>query len=398
MQVFRYIYLFLLLTILNSLLYADTLKSAIQADGLQLGIEQTEAYLPILKGKRVAVLANQTSVLNKVHLLDTLLAQNINVVKIFSPEHGFRGEAEAGKYIDNSIDTKTGLPIISLYGANKKPLRTEFDNVDIVVFDIQDVGARFYTYISTMHNMMEVCADFNIPLLILDRPNPHGFYVDGPILDSMQRSFVGMHPVPIVHGMTLAEYALMIKGEKWLSHKKSPPLEVIKMKNYTHDTEYKIEIPPSPNLRSMAAIYAYPSLCLFEGTPVSVARGTLRPFEQYGFPHCPVGQDTFTPRSIEGLSVKPMYNDQVCTGFDISEEAEAYVKKNKQLNLSYVIGMYKAYPEKDKFFKDFFNRLAGTSKLKEQIQSGMTEDEIRATWQSDLDAYKTIRAKYLLYP
>lgn len=398
MQVFRYIYLFLLLTILNSLLYADTLKSAIQADGLQLGIEQTEAYLPILKGKRVAVLANQTSVLNKVHLLDTLLAQNINVVKIFSPEHGFRGEAEAGKYIDNSIDTKTGLPIISLYGANKKPLRTEFDNVDIVVFDIQDVGARFYTYISTMHNMMGVCADFNIPLLILDRPNPHGFYVDGPILDSMQRSFVGMHPVPIVHGMTLAEYALMIKGEKWLSHKKSPPLEVIKMKNYTHDTEYKIEIPPSPNLRSMAAIYAYPSLCLFEGTPVSVARGTLRPFEQYGFPHCPVGQDTFTPRSIEGLSVKPMYNDQVCTGFDISEEAEAYVKKNKQLNLSYVIGMYKAYPEKDKFFKDFFNRLAGTSKLKEQIQSGMTEDEIRATWQSDLDAYKTIRAKYLLYP
>lgn len=398
MQVFRYIYLFLLLTILNSLLYADTLKSAIQADGLQLGIEQTEAYLPLLKGKRVAVLANQTSVLNKVHLLDTLLAQNINVVKIFSPEHGFRGEAEAGKYIDNSIDTKTGLPIISLYGANKKPLRTEFDNVDIVVFDIQDVGARFYTYISTMHNMMEVCADFNIPLLILDRPNPHGFYVDGPILDSMQRSFVGMHPVPIVHGMTLAEYALMIKGEKWLSHKKSPPLEVIKMKNYTHDTEYKIEIPPSPNLRSMAAIYAYPSLCLFEGTPVSVARGTLRPFEQYGFPHCPVGQDTFTPKPIEGLSVKPMYNDQICTGFDISEEAEAYVKKNKQLNLSYVIGMYEAYPEKDKFFKDFFNRLAGTSKLKDQIKSGMTEDEIRATWQSDLDAYKTIRAKYLLYP
>ncbi|MEG2178138.1 MAG: DUF1343 domain-containing protein [Bacteroidales bacterium] len=398
MQTVKKIHFLIFSMLLCGSLYARTSKPSSPRVEFQLGIEQTERYMPLLQGKRVGIVANQTSLIQGVHLLDTLLARNIQVVKIFSPEHGFRGEAEAGKYVDNSIDAKTALPIISLYGVAKKPIRSQFDDVDIIVFDIQDVGARFYTYISTMHNMMEVCADFSIPLLILDRPNPHGFYVDGPILDSTQRSFVGMHPVPIVHGMTLAEYARMINGENWLSHKKPAPLITIEMKAYTHAMDYQIPIPPSPNLRSMEAIYAYPSLCLFEGTPISVGRGTLHPFEQYGFPNSPIGQDTFTPTSIRGLSVVPLYNQKRCTGFSIPKDIKNEVKQNKQLNLSYLIRMYQAYPEKDKFFKDFFNRLAGTTKLKEQIQKGLTEEQIRASWQADLEKYKRIREKYLLYP
>lgn len=364
---------------------------------LVLGVERTTYYLPLLQGKKVALVANQTSMVNGVHLLDTLLRLGVDVVKVFSPEHGFRGEAEAGKYVQSAVDPKTGVEIVSLYGKNKKPSTEALANIDIVIFDIQDVGVRFYTYLSTMGYMMDVVAEKGKKMIILDRPNPHGSYVDGPILDMKNSSFVGLYPVPIVHGLTLGEFAQMIVGENYLTSVKPLDLVVVSMLNYTHATKYRLPVAPSPNLRSMEAIYAYPSLCLFEGTPISVGRGTYQPFEIYGFPNCPQAEITFTPKALEGLSANPPFKNVECKGFDLTKTIEKYVDSNQQINLSYLIDMYNVYPDKKNFFIPFFNKLSGDEQLQMQIKNGWTEAQIRASWESGLSLYKEKRARYLLY-
>ena len=366
------------------------------AQQMTVGSEQTDAYLPLLKGKRIAVVANQTTVVGKTHLVDTLLALDINIVKIFSPEHGFRGQAEAGAAISNEIDTKTNLPIISLYGKNKELQGKDIQDVDLLIFDIQDVGARFYTYISTLHYVMQTCADNNKPVLILDRPNPNGFYVDGPILQSDCSSFVGMHPVPIVHGMTIAEYALMINGERWLKDGNQCQIEYVLVKNYTHDSLYRLPIAPSPNLQTMEAIYLYPSLCWFEGTTVSVGRGTEKPFQIIGSPYTEPNDFFFTPEPIKGVSENPPFKGGRCYGFDLSNEWQS-VFESKKINLSYLERMYRLSIAKENFFTSFFDKLAGNKDLKQQIKQGLSEKEIRTSWEKDLNAYKQMRKQYLLY-
>ena len=370
---------------------------SVTAQQMTVGAEQTDAYLPLLKGKRIAVVANQTTVVGKTHLVDTLLALDINIVKIFSPEHGFRGQAEAGAAISNEVDTKTNLPIISLYGKNKELQGKDIQDVDLLIFDIQDVGARFYTYISTLHYVMQTCADNNKPLLILDRPNPNGFYVDGPILQSDCSSFVGMHPVPIVHGMTIAEYALMINGERWLKNGNQCQIEYILVKNYTHDSLYRLPIAPSPNLQTMEAIYLYPSLCWFEGTTVSVGRGTEKPFQIIGSPYTEPNDFFFTPEPIKGVSENPPFKGGRCYGFDLSNEWQS-VFESKKINLSYLERMYRLSIAKENFFTSFFDKLAGNKDLKQQIIQGLSEKEIRTSWEKDLNAYKQMRKQYLLYP
>ena len=376
---------------------------------IKVGAESTENYIDLLKGKKVGIVANQTSVIGKTHLVDSLISLGINLRAIYCPEHGFRGDAEAGAKVNSSIDSKTGLPIISLYGKNKKPSSDEFKKNDIIIFDIQDVGCRFYTYISTLHYVMEACAENNIPLIVLDRPNPNGYYIDGPVLkDTSLVSFVGMHPVPIVYGMTIGEYAQMINGEGWLgtSNKRvigekgslKCNLTMIPNQNYKHDLYYTLPIAPSPNLRTPISIDFYPSLCWFEGTPVSVGRGTDRPFEIIGFPEYSDTIFSFTPRVIKGISDNPPYKDIKCYGIFSSLIPDCiYSQSNGQICLKILIDMYKAYPNKDKFFQPFFDKLAGTKELKEQIKRGDSEKEIRKTWASDLKKFKQIREKYLLY-
>ncbi|MDR1739491.1 MAG: DUF1343 domain-containing protein [Bacteroidales bacterium] len=384
-----------------------------QAESLQqpvlLGIEQTSTYLPLLKGKNIALVVNQTSVfpaksqerprnLNSfsgagTHLVDTLLSLQIQVKKIFSPEHGFRGNAEAGATINNSTDSKTGLPVISLYGKNKKPTQEMLKGIDVVVFDLQDVGTRFYTYISTLQYVMEACAEAKIPLVIFDRPNPNGFYIDGPVLDTSLRSFVGMQPVPIVHGMTVGEYAQMLLGEKWVNG--ALELIVIPIQNYDRKKTYKLSVAPSPNLSTMLSIKCYPTLCLFEGTVVSVGRGTQKPFVCYGFPECKIGNFEFTPVSIKGVAENPPYKNVKCKGYVIDPTMVRVRSINIQLE--WIIEMYNAYPDKDKFFTSFFDKLAGTKTLQQQIKQGKTADEIRASWQPALKEFKEMRKKYLLY-
>lgn len=359
------------------------------------GAENMEEYLPLLQGKRVALVGNQTSLVEGTHLLDTLRQCNIEVVKIFCPEHGFRGDAEAGAEVQSGMDMKTRVPIISLYGKNKKPQSKDMD-IDVVVFDIQDVGARFYTYISTLHYVMEACAENRVLLCVLDRPNPNGFYVDGPVLDTSLRSFVGMHPVPIVHGMTMGEYALMINGEKWLKNQVQCSLRVIPMTAYDHRMSYSLPVPPSPNLQTDNAILLYPSLCLFEGTVVSVGRGTTQPFECMGFPENETGNFTFTPISLKGIAVHPPYENKRCKGWNLKEQGKN-VFEAKKLNLQYLIMMYQSYPAKNKFFSSFFDKLSGDKNLREQIMSGKTEQEIRSSWEPALKQYKAMREKYLLY-
>jgi len=363
------------------------------------GAEQTAKYLPQLKGKKVALLINQTSVIGEHSLLDVLIEKKVNVVKIFVPEHGFRGTADAGAHIDNTVDKQTGLPVISLYGNNKKPSDEQLKDIDIVIYDLQDVGARFYTYISTLQYAIEVCADNGKKIMVLDRPNPNGFYVDGPVLDKTLHSFVGMQPIPVVYGMTAGEYARMLAGEKWLSSTKEPDLEVIPCSNYDHTSKYELPVPPSPNLKTMTAIYLYPSLCFFEGTQVSVGRGTDKPFQQWGNPEY---RDktvySFTPKSTTGAS-KPMHEGKECYGKLCAVNAEEALNKiNGQINLEWLVQAFKWYPEKDKFFTPFFEKLAGTNQLREQIDEGLTAAEIRASWQNDIKAFKKIRKKYLLYP
>ncbi len=345
-----------------------------------------------LSGRRVALVVNHTSLVGKKHLTDTLLQSGIAVKKIFAPEHGFRGEAEAGETIKDGRDTQTGLPVISLYGNLKKPGPDMLQDIDIVVFDIQDVGARFYTYISTMHYVMEACAENNKPLIILDRPNPNGHYVDGPILEPEFKSFVGMHPIPVVHGMTVGELARMINGEGWLEGHRKCALEVIRVKNWTHNTPYSLPVNPSPNLPNDQAVALYPSICLFEGTVMSVGRGTLTPFQVIGHPDLKNMPYQFTPVTIKGMASNPPHENKVCYGMDLRN-----VKVKPALDLSYLINMYKAFPQKEKFFNNYFEKLAGTRALRSQIMQGLSEEEIRKSWEKGLIEFREIRKKYLLY-
>lgn len=362
-----------------------------------LGAEQAESYLPILKNKRVGLVVNQTSMVKDIHLVDFLRNKQINIVCIFAPEHGFRGDHSAGEKVKSSIDQQTKLPVYSLYGAYKKPNEAQLKDIDILVFDIQDVGARFYTYISTLHYVMEACAEQNKNLLILDRPNPNGHYIDGPVLDTAFRSFVGMHPVPVVHGLTIGEYARMINGEGWLKNKAECKLQIIKMKQYSHQTNYTLPVKPSPNLPNMRSILLYPSLCFFEGTNYSVGRGTPYPFEFVGKPNCTIGKDTITPKHLPGIADHPPHENKQIKGFNLREYGTNIAANQKKINLFWLIELYTHDENKDKFFNNFFDKLAGTDDLRKQIIAGKTEAEIRASWQEKIAAYRMQRRRYLLY-
>ncbi len=373
--------------------------AAASETALRTGAECTERYLPLLEGKRVAVCGNQTSVVAKTHLVDTLLSRKVNVVKLFCPEHGFRGQAEAGATIASGKDPLTGLPVVSLYGKNKKPTAEQLQGVDVVLFDLQDVGCRFYTYISTLHYVMEAAAENGVKVIVLDRPNPNGFYVDGPVLEPQYKSFVGMHPVPIVYGMTIGEYARMINGEKWLANGVQCDLTVIKLEGYTHETRYALPVAPSPNLQTTEAIYLYPSLCLFEGTNVSVGRGTDQPFEMYGAPGMQSGDYRFTPRAIPGVSENPPFKGQECRGYLLHDIAADNLNNPGRLNLSYLLTAYRNCVDQSSFFlkNNFFDKLAGTDQLRKQLLVGANEEEIRASWEPDLEKFRHIREQYLLY-
>jgi uncharacterized protein YbbC (DUF1343 family) len=376
-------------------------NNSMSKPAIRTGADRTEMYVPQLKDKRIGLVVNQSSVIGEygkeVHLADSLHKLGIKIDKIFVPEHGFRGTADAGEKIDNTLDPKTKIPIISLYGNKKKPAPEDLNNIDIMLFDIQDVGARFYTYISTLHYVMESCAENNIPLVILDRPNPNGFYIDGPVLKPEYKSFVGMHPVPIVHGMTIGEYARMINGERWLEAGKQCRLTVIPCQYYHHNETYQLRIKPSPNLPNMTAVYLYPSLCLFEGTIVSVGRGTDKPFQIIGYPEYPVKEFEFTPKSVEGAK-NPPYLNVTCYGIDLKNFGKEYFLQRRSLDLSWLIALYKKYPHKEKFFTPFFDKLAGTDELRKQIENGKSEEEIRQSWHQDIVRFLEIRKKYLLYP
>lgn len=358
------------------------------------GAERTSLYMDMLKGKRVGVVANQTSMVGKVHLVDTLIKSGLNVSFVFAPEHGFRGEAEAGEHVSDGIDKKTGVRVISLYGKSRKPSPEDMKVIDVVVFDIQDVGVRFYTYISTLQYMMEACSERKIPLIVLDRPNPHAGYVDGPVLDTAYRSFVGMQPVPVVYGMTMAEYAGMLNGEKWLSAGLTCDLRVIPCQNWNRSTKVSVPVPPSPNLPNDQAIRLYPSLCFFEGTQVSLGRGTALPFQCYGFPSNPKGYYRFTPVDIKGKAVNPPYEGVECVGEDLSAYRDSGL--DTCINLKWLLEAYAGFGDKG-FFTDFFDKLAGTSSLREQIRMGWDEQRIRASWFKGLEAFREVRKRYLLY-
>jgi len=362
------------------------------------GAYQFSKYVPSLKGLKVAIVANHTSMIGNVHLVDTLLAQDVKVKKIFAPEHGFRGNAANGEHINNSIDKKSGLPIVSLYGKQKKPSSKELKGIDAIIFDMQDVGVRYYTYLTTMHYIMEACAENNISLWILDRPNPNGHYIDGPVLDpKFTQSMVGLHPIPLVHGMTLGELAMMIKGEKWISKANKLSLFVVPVKHYDHNTEYQLPIAPSPNLPTPASIILYPSLGLFEGTIMSMGRGTQWPFEVLGAPWFHEGKFQFTPNDIPGKAINPPYKGQLCKGLHLDNFAYDYLKDYQKIYLLWMLEMYKSYGSKPEFFNSFFDKLAGTPDLKKQIIEGKTEAEIRASWESKLQQFKKIRRNYLIY-
>ncbi len=365
---------------------------------LRLGAERLDVLLAMLDGKRVGLLVNHTALVGKTHLVDTLLQHGVQITKIFGPEHGFRGNAADGEVVKNGVDVKSGLPVISLYGKNRKPTPEQVADTDVLVFDIQDVGTRFYTYISSMHYLMEAAAENGKKVIILDRPNPHGGYTDGPILRPEFKSFVGMHPIPVVHGLTVGELAQMINGEGWLAGGLKCELIVITMKNWAHGDEYLLPVHPSPNLPNNQAIRLYPSLCFFEGTAISVGRGTPFPFQVLGSPQLKGFDFTFTPVTINGVAVNPLHEKQTCYGVDLRE-----AKTSARIDLSYLIDMYKAFPDKENFFwnpfdRNYIDKLAGTDELRKQIRNGMSEEQIRATWKEGLTNYNRTRSKYLLYP
>jgi uncharacterized protein YbbC (DUF1343 family) len=388
---------------------SSILKSAVQktvAQEVLTGAAQTEKYLPLLKGKRVGMVVNPTSVIESTTSVDSLLQRGIKIVKIFGPEHGFRGNASAGIKVADDIDQKTGIKAISLYGKHEIPTPADLADVDIMVFDIQDVGVRFYTYINTLQYVMQACAENNKELIILDRPNPNGFYIDGPILDSRLVSGIGLKPIPIVHGLTVGEYAQMLNGEGWLKNKVKCKITIIKVANYNHDVAYDLPVKPSPNLNTQQSILLYPTLCLFEGTYLSQGRGTQFPFTVLGAPALKGKYSfSFTPKSIKGMAENPLHQDQACYGLDLRNYNISNLRKDKVLNLNWLIELYNAYPDKADFFNfklskqmNNFDKLAGVYSLKEQIIAGKSEKEIRASWEPGLSQYKKMRKKYLLYP
>lgn len=393
----------------NTLISAKIIKNEIDTV-FKTGADDWRTYLPVLKKyKNIGVIANQSSLVNfnpsinsdleyynksatqTMHLVDWLLENKLPVQKIFAPEHGFRGTADAGELINDGKDIKTGLPIISLYGNNKKPKEEQLENIDVLVFDLQDVGARFYTYISSLHYIMEACAEKNIPLYVMDRPNPNGTIVDGPILEKEYTSFVGMHPIPILHGMTIGEYAKMINGEKWLKDEMTCDLKIIPCLNYSRTMSYDLPEKPSPNLPNAQAINLYASLCLFEGTNVSVGRGTEKQFQIYGSPYLVESNFNFTPKPNEGAK-DPLHNGTLCYGKDLSK-----IKKVTQLEIKWLIDAYNSTPNKEPFFNSFFVKLAGTKQLQNQIEQGISEKDIRKSWEDGLNQFMEIREKYLIY-
>ncbi|MCK5856988.1 MAG: DUF1343 domain-containing protein [Bacteroidales bacterium] len=377
--------------------YESYTPEKIYPKDIQVGAQQFDKYVHFVKNKNVVVLGNQTSMVGDVHLVDFLISKGIAVKKVMSPEHGFRGNAGAGEHVADGKDAKTGLPIISLYGNHRKPTKEDLDSIDVVIFDLQDVGTRFYTYISTLQYLMEACAEHKVQVIVLDRPNPNGYFVDGPILESKYKSFVGMQPIPIVHGMTVGEYALMLNGEGWLKDSIKCDLEVISVIGYQHDQLYQLPIKPSPNLPTMEAIYLYPTLCLFEGTVVSVGRGTKKPFELVGHPDLTEYDTIFTPKPIKGVAPHPKLQGEECKGHVLTNYAQKRTNYESRINIYWIVIGYFELGGKDSFFTSFFDTLAGSDKLRKQIIAGATEDEIRASWQKEINNFKKIRSKYLLY-
>ncbi len=389
-------------------------RGNIKNQGLQTGAENMKEYLSLLKGKSVAVFANQTSTVGKLHLVDTLLKLGVNIKVIFGPEHGFRGTADAGEQVGNYTDQQTGVPVVSLYGSKHKPSKEDLAGIDIMIFDIQDVGVRFYTFISSLQYYMEAAMENNKHLIVLDRPNPNAHYVDGPVLEPAFKSFVGMQPVPIVYGMTIGEYAEMIYGEdwydknayKWSADKGEFELTVVPCNNYTHTTKYELPVKPSPNLPNNQSVYLYPSTCFFEGTVLSEGRGTTKQFQVFGHPSLPKTFISFTPRSMDGAKT-PKLQDQLCYGWDLSGTNEEVLKKvNGRVQIKWLLEAYRLFPDKNSFFilpktgkaEDcFFNKLAGNSTFMQQVKDGKTEEEIRKSWEPALSNFKAIRKKYLLY-
>lgn len=375
-------------------------KETFKKSEIVVAASRFSQYVPYLAQKRVGLIANQGSVVYNsnnqklVHLVDTLLSLKVNIVKVFSPEHGFRGTADAGELVQDEIDVQSGLKLVSLYGNNKKPKPEQLADLDVLIFDLQDVGVRFYTYISTLHYVMEAAAEQNIPLIVLDRPNPNSHYIDGPVLESKFKSFVGMHPVPVVYGMSIGEYAQMINGEKWLENGIQCQLNVIKNLHYTHKSKYVLPVKPSPNLPNAKSINLYPSLCFFEGTNISCGRGTDKQFQLFGSPHLPeqIYVYQFTPQPNEGAK-QPLFQGEICNGINLEMQPQLH-----QLNLKWLQDSYRNHPDQSTFFNDYFNTLVGNDLLKTQITSGISIDEIRNSWQPQLEIFKKMRSKYLLYP
>jgi uncharacterized protein YbbC (DUF1343 family) len=379
--------------ILNGMMAACSLEEA----PLRSGADQMDRYLRLIDGKRIALVANHTSVVGKRHLVDTLLGSGIEkeqIIKVFAPEHGFRGDQAAGVQIEDGTDPLTGIPVASLYGSHKKPESEELADIEVMLFDLQDVGARFYTYISTLHYVMEACAENDIPLILLDRPNPNGGYVDGPVLDTAFRSFVGMHPIPVVYGLTIGELAGMINGEGWLSKGVQCELTVIPCTDYSRGQPYAMPVSPSPNLANDHAVFMYPSTCFFEGTVLSEGRGTDMPFEVYGHPELP-GAFSYTPENIPGVARNPKFEGRLCHGSDLRDfnPEEGWTR----IHLKFLLEAYEDFPRKEEFFTKYFNTLAGCDTLRMQIEAGWDEERIRASWQGELEQYKEKRSKYLIY-
>ncbi len=377
-----------------------------QNQPIKTGAEQTDLYLPLLKGKRVAIMANQTAIIGKTHLVDSLQSLGVQVVKVFGPEHGFRGNASAGAKVSDEIDQETGIPIISLYGKKNKPSAEDMADVDIMIYDLQDVGVRFYTNINALSRLMEACAANGKELMILDRPNPNAYLIDGPILDMKYKSGIGMFPIPMSHGLTVGEFAQMANGEGWLTDGVKCKLRIIPVANYNHDIEYTLPVPPSPNLNTQQAVLLYPSLCMFEGVYLNHGRGTYFPFTVLGSPELKGIYDfSYTPTGIKGMAETPLFMDQVCYGLDLRDYDTDELRKSGQINFKWIIELYKAHPHKEKFFDSSLSnqmgtieKLIGTGEFRQQIISGVSEEEIRASWEPGLSKYKEMRKKYLLYP
>ncbi|WP_143960596.1 exo-beta-N-acetylmuramidase NamZ family protein [Litoribacter populi] len=393
--------IFILGFLVNTLAFCSPAENRMSEDEQEnqntaiTGADRHDEYLHMIDGKNIGMVVNQTSILTQqdnLHLVDFLLGKNQKVKKVYVPEHGFRGDADAGEKVENEVDQKTGLPVISLYGNNKKPSKEALSGIDILIYDLQDVGVRFYTYISTLHYVMEAAAEQNIPVIILDRPNPNGDYVDGPVLKEGFTSFVGMHPIPVVHGLTVGELAQMINGEGWLKNKVKADITIIKAENWDHSQAYSLPVKPSPNLPNDISIRLYPSLCYFEGTDISLGRGTTFPFQVYGYPDESFGDFSFTPKSITGMSKNPPHQDKTCYGKDLRNEDLSH-----QFTLTYLLDAYNKSGKKEKFFNAFFDKLAGTDQLRKDILAGKPEKDIRASWEKDLSEYEKMRSKYLLY-